>query len=53
MKRKQVTRDLRYIHFWKGELDMKELQAWLDKLAIYFEEYWLILLDEKLRRNEV
>lgn len=48
-----MTRDLKYIHFWKKELTSDELEKWLDKLLLYNKRYWLILLDEKLTRNEI
>lgn len=45
-------RDLMYIHYWKTQVSNDELQAWLDKQALYSSKAWCILLDEKLRRNE-
>lgn len=49
--KKFITRDLKYVHYWKRELSMEELQAWLDKLVLYYRKHWYILLDEKLKRN--
>jgi len=44
--------DTKYIHFWKRELSYEDLEAWLDKTKLYNKKIWLILLEEKLRRNE-
>jgi len=45
--------EFKYIHFWKGEIPYEELELWLEKTKLYNKRAWLILLDEKLRRNEL
>ena len=47
-----MNKSLLFIHYWKKEITNDELQRWLDHLKLYSLKYWLILLDEKLKRNE-
>jgi arsenate reductase-like glutaredoxin family protein len=48
-----MSKSLLFIHYWKKEISDDELQTWLDKLKFYSFKYWCMLLDEKLKRNEV
>lgn len=48
-----MNRELQFINFWKHELTNNELELWLDKLKLYSLKGWCILLDEKLKRNEI
>jgi hypothetical protein len=48
-----MNRDLQFINFWKKELNNNELELWLDKLKSYSFVAWCVLLDEKLKRNEI
>lgn len=44
--------NLLYINYWKIYITNDELEQWLDKMALWSKQYWLILLEEKLRRVE-
>ncbi len=44
---------IEYIHFWKRSISYEELELWLKKMSLYNFNYWCILLDEKLKRNEI
>lgn len=48
-----MSKSLLFIHYWKREISNEELDNWLDKLKLYSLKYWCILLDEKLKRNEI
>jgi len=48
-----MNKSLLFIHYWKHQISNEELQSWLDILKLYSFRHWCILLDEKLKRNEL
>ncbi len=45
--------DVKFIHYWKKEISVNTLQKLLDKPDTITFKVWCILLDEKLKRNEL